>query len=104
MHRTAGAPRGITLPMESEREPVTREGLTLAACARQEIADPSLREQIAIEALNLIKQEVGPDNVELSVGYVGLIGSSYPINTIFLWMRGPEEAVLRVALTRGIST
>ncbi len=55
-------------------------------------------EQIAIEALNLIKEEVGPDNVELSVGYVGLIGSSYPINTIFLWMRGPEEAVLRVAL------
>jgi multidrug efflux pump subunit AcrB len=58
-------------------------------------------EQIAIEALNLIKQEVGPDNVELSVGYVGLIGSSYPINTIFLWMRGPEEAVLRVALKPG---
>ncbi len=58
-------------------------------------------EQIAIEALNLIKEEVGPDNVELSVGYVGLIGSSYPINTIFLWMRGPEEAVLRVALKPG---
>ncbi|CAN5424228.1 efflux RND transporter permease subunit [soil metagenome] len=58
-------------------------------------------EQIAIEALNLINQEVGPENVELSVGYVGLIGSSYPINTIFLWMRGPEEAVLRVALKPG---
>ena len=58
-------------------------------------------EQIAIEALNLIKEEVGPDNVELSVGYVGLIGSSYPINTIFLWMRGPEEAVVRVALKPG---
>ena len=50
---------------------------------------------------NLIKEEVGPDNVELSVGYVGLIGSSYPINTIFLWIRGPEEAVLRVALKPG---
>ncbi len=58
-------------------------------------------EQIAIEALDLIKQEVGPDNVELSIGYIGLIGSSYPINTIFLWMRGPEEAVLRVALKPG---
>jgi multidrug efflux pump subunit AcrB len=58
-------------------------------------------EQIAIEALDLIKQEVGPDNVELSIGYIGLIGSSYPINNIFLWTRGPEEAVLRVALKPG---
>jgi multidrug efflux pump subunit AcrB len=58
-------------------------------------------EQVAIRALDLIKEEAGPNNVELSVGYVGLIGSSYPINTIYLWMRGPEEAVLRVGLKRG---
>ncbi len=58
-------------------------------------------EQIAVQALDFIKEEVGPDNVELSLGYVGLIGSSYPINNIFLWTRGPEEAVLRVALKRG---
>jgi multidrug efflux pump subunit AcrB len=35
------------------------------------------------------------------VGYVGLIPTSYPINTIYLWTRGPEEAVLRVGLKRG---
>jgi multidrug efflux pump subunit AcrB len=58
-------------------------------------------EQIAIQALDLIKEEAGPDNVELSIGYVGLIGSSYPINNIYLWTRGPEEAVLRVALKHG---
>ncbi len=57
-------------------------------------------EQIAVQALDLIGEEAGPGNVELSVGYVGLIGSSYPINTIYLWMRGPEEAVLRVGLKR----
>jgi multidrug efflux pump subunit AcrB len=55
-------------------------------------------EQLAVQALDAVKQEVGPDNVAISVGYLGLIGSSYPINTIYLWMRGPEEAVLRVAL------
>jgi multidrug efflux pump subunit AcrB len=55
-------------------------------------------EQLAIEALDAIKNNVGPDNVAISLGYVGLIGSSYPINTIYLWMSGPEEAVLRVAL------
>ena len=42
-------------------------------------------EQIAIKALDFIKEEAGPDNVELSVGYVGLIGFSYPINNISLW-------------------
>ena len=35
------------------------------------------------------------------VGYVGLIPSSYPINTVYLWTSGPEEAVLRVALKPG---
>ena len=33
----------------------------------------------------------------ISVGYVGLIASSYPINTVYLWTRGPEEAVLASA-------
>jgi multidrug efflux pump subunit AcrB len=58
-------------------------------------------EQLAVQALDAIKQQVGPDNVAISVGYLGLIGSSYPINTVYLWMRGPEEAVLRVALKPG---
>src|SRR3984957_14518697 len=55
-------------------------------------------EQLAVQALDAIKDDVGPENVAISVGYVGLIPSSYPINTVYLWMRGPEEAVLRVAL------
>ncbi len=55
-------------------------------------------EQLAVQALDAIKQDVGPDKVAVSVGYLGLIPSTYPINTIYLWTRGPEEAVLRVAL------
>jgi multidrug efflux pump subunit AcrB len=58
-------------------------------------------EQLAVQALESIKRQVGPDNVAVSVGYVGLIPSSYPINTIYLWTSGPEEAVLRVALAPG---
>jgi multidrug efflux pump subunit AcrB len=60
-----------------------------------------MTEQLAIQALEAIKRKVGPDNVSISVGYLGQIPSSYPINTIFLWMSGPEEAVLRVALKPG---
>jgi multidrug efflux pump subunit AcrB len=58
-------------------------------------------EQLAIESLNAIRNKVGPDNVAISLGYIGLIPSSYPINTVYLWMSGPEEAVLRVALKPG---
>jgi multidrug efflux pump subunit AcrB len=60
-----------------------------------------ITEEIAKQALEVIKREAGPDQVATSVGYVGLIGSSYPINTVYLWMRGPEEAVLRVGLKKG---
>ena len=35
------------------------------------------------------------------VGYVGLIPSSYPINAIYQWTGGPEEAILRVAMKKG---
>jgi multidrug efflux pump subunit AcrB len=55
-------------------------------------------EQLALRALQAIQERVGADNVAISVGYLGLIPSSYPINTVYLWMSGPEEAVLRVAL------
>jgi len=55
-------------------------------------------EEITKQALEIIKDQAGSDNVAASLGYVGLVPSSYPINTIVLWMSGPEEAVLRVAL------
>lgn len=55
-------------------------------------------EQLALRTLEIIKQTAGPENVLLSLGYVGTIPSSYPINAIFQWTRGPEEAILRIAL------
>src|SRR5205823_10198979 len=36
-----------------------------------------------------------------TLAYVGIIPSSYPINNVYLWTSGPEEAVLRVAFKRG---
>ena len=49
----------------------------------------------------MIKREVGPDNVEISLGFVGTQPPNYPINTIYLWSSGSEEAVLQVQLKRG---
>ena len=55
-------------------------------------------EVMALNALKIIRDEVGPDNVQISTGFIGIQGSAYPVNTIYLWTSGPHEAVLKVAL------
>ena len=55
-------------------------------------------ERMATDVLDEIKSAAGPNNVETTLGYVGVQPSSYPINTIFLWTGGSHEGVLQVAL------
>jgi len=50
------------------------------------------------DVLDVIRATAGPDNVDITLGYVGVQPSSYPINTIFLWTSGSHEGVLQVAL------
>jgi multidrug efflux pump subunit AcrB len=59
-------------------------------------------ERLAVAALDRIARDVGRENVAISIGYVGLIPSSYPINAIYQWTGGPEEAFLRVAMKPGV--
>jgi multidrug efflux pump subunit AcrB len=58
-------------------------------------------EKYALNALDLIADEVGRENVERTLGYVGMIHSNFPINAVYQWSRGPEEAILYVGLKRG---
>ena len=55
-------------------------------------------EAVALRALDLIKQEAGPQNVQITLGFIGVHGASYPINLIYLWNGGPEEGVVQVQL------
>ena len=55
-------------------------------------------ERLATDVLDDIAAAAGPGNVEITLGYVGVQPSSYPINTIFLWTGGSHEGVLQVAL------
>jgi multidrug efflux pump subunit AcrB len=57
-----------------------------------------MTEQMARQILDQVDKEVGPDHVDVTLGYVGTIPSAYPINTVFLWTSGPQEGILRVAL------
>jgi multidrug efflux pump subunit AcrB len=51
--------------------------------------------------LAMISEEAGAENLDLTLGYVGTQASSYPINTVFLWTSGPQQAIVNVALKRG---
>jgi len=57
-------------------------------------------ERLASDVLSEIAGAAGPGNVDVTLGYVGVQPSSYPINTIFLWTGGSHEGVLQVALKR----
>jgi multidrug efflux pump subunit AcrB len=55
-------------------------------------------EELAKQALALVEEELGADAVDLSLGYVGMIHSNFPVNAVYQWSRGPEEAILYVDL------
>ncbi|HEY2081968.1 MAG TPA: efflux RND transporter permease subunit, partial [Verrucomicrobiae bacterium] len=58
-------------------------------------------EAVFLKALNLIKKKVGPDNVSISLGLIGIHGANFPINFVHLWNGGPEEGVLQVQIKPG---
>ena len=60
-------------------------------------------EKVALQTLQIIKRVVGVENVEISLGLVGVHGASYPINFLYLWNGGTEEGVLQVRLRLGAS-
>src|SRR5229473_3735255 len=54
-------------------------------------------EKIALKVLDLIKDEAGgADKVDVTLGLVGVHPPNYPINLIYLWNGGSDEAVLQV--------
>lgn len=58
-------------------------------------------ELYALGILDAVGEHVGPQNVAITLGYVGTIPSSFPINGVYQWSRGPEEGLLRIALKHG---
>jgi multidrug efflux pump subunit AcrB len=58
-------------------------------------------EAVARDVLEeIVRQAGGEKKVNISVTLVGTTSYNYPINAIYLWTSGPQEAVLRVALDR----
>jgi multidrug efflux pump subunit AcrB len=63
----------------------------------------AVTEDLVRQVLGLISHDAGSDNLDLTLSYVGTQGSSYPINAVFLWTSGPQQAVVNVGLKPGSS-
>ena len=55
-------------------------------------------ERLVLRALEIIKRDIGPGNVEITSDFLGLIPSSYPVDLIHLFTSGPQEAIIQVAM------
>jgi multidrug efflux pump subunit AcrB len=61
-------------------------------------------EEKTLNTVSIIKNIVGPENVSITSAYVGQHPSLFSVNPIYLWMAGPQEAVLQVALKEDYKT
>jgi multidrug efflux pump subunit AcrB len=60
-----------------------------------------LTTRIAQKTLDVIADEAGTDSVEVTMGYAGANPPNFAINMAYLWSRGPDDSLLRVALREG---
>ncbi len=63
-----------------------------------------LTRQMAVKCLEEIEREAKPENIEITMGFVGQVAPNFGIDNMLLFMRGPDDGQLRVALreTSGI--
>ncbi len=55
-------------------------------------------ERIVLRALDIIQNDAGEDNVEISSDFMGVVPSSYPVDLIHLFTSGPQEAIIQLAV------
>jgi multidrug efflux pump subunit AcrB len=57
-----------------------------------------LTRQMAVKCLEEIEREAKPENIDISMGFVGQVAPNFGIDNMVLFMRGPDDGQLRVAL------
>lgn len=59
-------------------------------------------EQLVRRVNSVVASAVGEQNVQVSLAFLGTQPANFPINTIYLWTSGPEEAVVQYQLKPGV--
>jgi len=60
-----------------------------------------LTRQMAVKCLEVVEKEAKPENIKITLGYVGQVAPNFGINNMVLFMRGPDDGQIRIALTEG---
>jgi Fe2+ transport system protein FeoA len=53
---------------------------------------------MAVKCLAEIEREANPENIQITMGFVGQVAPNFGIDNMVLFMRGPDDGQLRVAL------
>jgi multidrug efflux pump subunit AcrB len=64
-------------------------------------SDFEITRQVWAKALQVIQEEAGAENVAIGMGFAGQISPLFSINNLILFMRGPDDGQMRVALREG---
>lgn len=60
-----------------------------------------LTREMAVKCLEEIEKEAGAENIEITMGFVGQVAPNFGIDNMLLFMRGPDDGQVRVALSEG---
>jgi multidrug efflux pump subunit AcrB len=60
-----------------------------------------LTRQMAVKCLEEIEREAKPENITITMGFVGQVAPNFGIDNMLLFMRGPDDGQLRIALREG---
>jgi len=63
-------------------------------------ANFELTREMGIKCLQEVEREAGKENIEISMGFVGQVAPNFGIDNMVLFMRGPDDGWLRVALNK----
>ncbi|WP_165223877.1 efflux RND transporter permease subunit [Aquisphaera insulae] len=57
-----------------------------------------LTREMAVQCLKEIEREAGPNQIEISMGFVGQVAPNFGIDNMVLFMRGPDDGQMRIKL------
>jgi multidrug efflux pump subunit AcrB len=57
-----------------------------------------LTREMGVKCLEMIETEAKSENIEITMGFVGQVAPNFGIDNMVLFMRGPDDGYLRVAL------
>jgi multidrug efflux pump subunit AcrB len=57
-----------------------------------------LTRQMGVKCLEEIEKEAGLDNIDITMGFAGQVAPNFGIDNMVLFMRGPDDGQLRIAL------